>query len=99
MGKEVVLFYSHSKLDNDNEFWTDSNGRQFIKRVKDKRLIEAIDDIVSAAAADTISSLLVSHCCCFCCCYCCFFVLLLIDTMYCFNCFFVVATIGGCQSC
>ncbi len=60
MGKEVVLFYSHSKLDNGNEFWTDSNGRQFIKRVKDKRLVEANADVVSSAATDTVYALLVS---------------------------------------
>lgn len=36
LGKEVVLAYS-SDVDSGDEFWTDSNGREMIKRVRDFR--------------------------------------------------------------
>lgn len=36
MGKEVIVKYS-SDLKSDSTFYTDSNGRQMIKRVKDFR--------------------------------------------------------------
>ncbi len=37
-GKEVILVYdSLGTVRSDGVFWTDSNGRQFIRRVRDRR--------------------------------------------------------------
>ena len=38
IGKEVILVYdTGGAVDNDGEFYTDSNGRQFIRRLRNKR--------------------------------------------------------------
>ena len=37
VGKEIITAYSSLDLDSQNTFYTDSNGRQMLKRVKDYR--------------------------------------------------------------
>ena len=36
-GKEVIFRYDSETILNDDEFWTDSNGRQMIQRKRDQR--------------------------------------------------------------
>ena len=36
-GKEVVFRYDSETISSSGEFWTDSNGRQMIQRLRDQR--------------------------------------------------------------
>lgn len=36
-GKEVILTYTKPEIENNGVFWTDSNGRQMIRRVRNQR--------------------------------------------------------------
>ncbi|TRY75861.1 hypothetical protein TCAL_00619 [Tigriopus californicus] len=44
MGKEVIMVYTDKTLENDGEFWTDANGRQFMRRIKDERFSYELTD-------------------------------------------------------
>lgn len=43
-GKEVIMTYSTS-VDNEGVFWTDSNGRQMMRRVRNERPTYDIIDV------------------------------------------------------
>lgn len=51
-GKEVIMVYKDTALQNDGEFWTDANGRQFMRRIKNERfsyeLIDGDEEPVSS---------------------------------------------------
>ena len=46
MGKEVIIRYTNNAagFDNAGEFWTDANGRQMMRRIRDHRFSFELTD-------------------------------------------------------